>query len=369
MGESVARDVASSEATRAVESVLREAGGGRLAGVRIGYEGGRRVHVVQFARGGWLCAATVDALTGEVTEIRDEGLPFAGPEFEPTAGPESHPVTARLDFRTVWDVRTAWDDESLAHVATDAGVGVVRLSRDFGWTLVVEDHHTTGYGATRHVAPVPGGVVAATGDGRVFRLDGAGRVSWENRLSGAPYGINVDLDGRRALIATDRGTVELDTRTGTHLESLAGPVRAAAYLPGGDRVLAGHRGDLVVVDATGAARWRIRLDGFTSRIWTRGERIYTAGEGGLREIVAGEGIVARWSAPSTGSAENAVVIGDAVFTCSGGSRLDRHGYATAAYHGRADVFAGPEAVTALSAGGRRWLLAGHRDGLLSARAV
>lgn len=172
MRETTARDTwPSLDVAGAVDAALREAGGGRVAGVRMTHECGRRVAVVQFVRGNWLCAARVDTLTGEVTSILDEGLPAAPADV---SGGTGVAVTARLDFRTVWDVRAAADDPAVAYVATDAGVGVVRLSRGVDWTLVVDDHHTSGRGATRQVVPVPGGVLATTVDGRVFRMDTAG---------------------------------------------------------------------------------------------------------------------------------------------------------------------------------------------------
>jgi hypothetical protein len=187
---------------RAVDAVLREAGGGRMAGVRIAYEFGRRVYVVQFVRGTWLCAATVDAATGEVLSILDDGLPVAQTD---TSRQAAAAVTAQLDVRTVWDVQTSVDDPAAAYVATDTGVAAVRLCRDLGWTLVVEDHHPTGFASTRRLAPVPGGVVAITADAWVFRMDTAGHLKWETRLAGCPHGIAADVAGTRVLVATNAG--------------------------------------------------------------------------------------------------------------------------------------------------------------------
>ncbi|MEV4703282.1 hypothetical protein [Actinoplanes sp. NPDC049316] len=368
MSETTARDTAASlEAARAVDAALREAGGGRVAAVRAAYEFGRRVLVVQFVRGSWLCAATVDPETGEVTSIVDEGLPSAPPGTAAVAGP---PVTTRLGFRTVWDIRAADDDPGLVYAATDAGVGVVRLRSDIGWTLTVEDHHTTGFGATRQVVPVPGGVVGGTADGRVFRLDAAGRVGWEIRVPAAPHTATADAAGTRVLVATNAGALELDARTGQFLGLFGGPVRAAAYLSNGDRVLAGHRGELLVVTPAGQPRWCLPQGEFPERLWVHDDRVYVAGEGGLKEIVVGEGVVARWSAPAAESVESAVVVDGWVFTCAGGTRLERHGYATAGYHGPVpEAYANPEVIAVARAGDRPWLVAGHRDGLLSARQV
>lgn len=72
-------------------------------------------------------------------------------------------------------------------------------------------------------------------------------------MPGSPYTIAVDSTGSRLLVATNAGALELDARSGQLLGLLDGPVRAAAYLANGDRVLAGQRGDLLVVTAGGDA--------------------------------------------------------------------------------------------------------------------
>jgi hypothetical protein len=356
----------SADIARAVHAVLREAGGGRMAGVRIAYEFGRRVCVVQFVRGSWLCAATVDAATGEVLSIQDEGLPAAQTD---TSGEVAPAVTAELAVDTVWDVQATVEDPAAGYVATDAGVAVVRLCRDISWTLIVEDHHPTGFAAIRRLASVPGGVLAITGDGRVFRMDSAGRLVWETRLPGCPHSIAADTAATRVLVATNAGAVELDARTGALLGLFGGPARAATFLPNGNRAVAGHRGDLLVATPTGETRWRMELGELPERLWVDHDRLFMVGEGGVKEIVVGEGVVARWSAPGADTVDDAVVIDGSVFTVSGGSRLDRHGYATAGYHGRLGHATDPETVTVLEAGRQPWLLVGHRDGRLSARPV
>jgi hypothetical protein len=349
-----------------VNAALREAGGGRMAGVRIAYEFGKRVYVVQFVRGTWLCAATVDAATGAVLSILGEGLPVAQAD---TSGEVPVVVTARLGFHPVGDVQPAVEDPAAAYVATEAGVGVVRLFRDIGWTLVVEDHHPTGFAPTRRLAAVPGGVLATTADGQVFRMDTAGRLQWHSRLPCRAHSITADSTGMRVLVATDGGAVELDARTGRCLGLFDGPARAAAYLPDGGRIVAGPRGDLRVTTAEGATRWRMEQGEFPERLWVQHERIFVAGTGGLKEIAVGEGVVARWSVPAAETVDHGVVINGSVFTVSGGSRLDRHGYATAGYHGRLARFVEPAAITVIEAGRRPWLLVGHQDGRLSAQPV
>ena len=105
-------------------------------------------------------------------------------------------------------------------------------------------------------------------------------------------------------------------------------------------------------------------------MWVQTERVYLTGEGGLKEIVPGEGVVARWSAPGTEGVDDAVVAAGRVITCSGGSRLDVHDYATGGYHGVAGTLGGdPEALTVVNADRRPWLIVGHRDGTVSARPI
>src|SRR5262249_7177186 len=106
----------------AVDRALREAGGGRGAGVRLGEESGASVYRVQFVRGDWLCTATVDRATGVVLGIVDEGGLIAGPEPRTPSGPGR---VTRLAFRTVWDAQAAVDRPDRAYIATDAGVAVV----------------------------------------------------------------------------------------------------------------------------------------------------------------------------------------------------------------------------------------------------
>ncbi|MEU8608535.1 PepSY domain-containing protein [Actinoplanes sp. NPDC048791] len=367
MAETAAQETwSSASVARAVDAALREAGGGRMAGVRIAYEFGRRVFVVQFVRGSWLCAATVDAATGEVLSILDEGPPVAQTD---TSGAAGTAVTAQLAARTVWDMQPTVEDPAAAYVATDAGLAVVRLCRDLDWTLVVEDHHPTGFAAIRRLASVPGGVIAGTADGRMFRMDTAGRLVWETRMPGCPHRISADTTATRVLLATNAGTVELDARTGTLLGLFGGAARAAAFLANGDRAIAGHRGDLLVTTPSGETRWRMDQGELPERLWLHHDRLFVAGEGGVKEIVVGEGVVARWSVPGADSVDDAVVIDGSVFTISDGSRLDRHSYATAGYHAGPAQVNDPETITVLGAGRQPWLLVGHRDGRLSARPV
>jgi hypothetical protein len=353
----------------AVDLALREAGGGRLAGVRVEREFGRVAYLVQFVRGSWLCTATVDARSGEVTTILDDGAGLTmAADDQPGPGKRS---TLRLPFRTVWDACPAVDDPTACYIATDAGIAVVRLRPAGARVLLREAHHETGFGSTRQVVSVPGGVVGMTADGRVFRLDRDGRCRWNTRLPAFPYTVAADDGVTRLLVATNAGAIELGAACGKFLGTVGDglPVRAAGYLPGGRRVLAGHRGDVSLIDPGGALRWSWEQGEYPERLWVDRDRVYLAGEGGVKEVVPGEGVVCRWSDPSAENVESAVVAGGRVFTCAPGSHVSRHGYATAAFHGPvAAMPAHPEVITAVG-DDDPWLVVGHRGGLISAHAV
>ena len=164
----------------AVDRALREAGGGRLAGVRVEREFGRVSYLVQFVRGTWLCTATVDARTGEVTSILDDGAGIAvTPDDRTGRGRRS---TLRLAFRTVWDACPAVDDPAACYVATDAGIAVVLLRPAAARVLVRESQQPRVAPPSGSWPSVPGGVVGVTADGRVFRMDRDGSCRWETML-------------------------------------------------------------------------------------------------------------------------------------------------------------------------------------------
>jgi hypothetical protein len=368
---------------RATDAALREAGGGRVAGVRLRREYGRTVYAVQFVRGDWLCTATVDAATRDVTSIVNDSdtADEAGAGWEDSEGhcdlPEATGCCTQLSLahRMIWDVQAATDDRSAAYVATDAGVSVVRLRQDvIGWSLDLEAAHTTGYGSTRQVAAVPGGVVGVTGDGRVFRIDRDGARRWDVRLPAPPYTVSVTEAGDRILVATNAGAVELDADDGRILGTYGvdGPVRAATYLACGDRVLVSHSGCLVVLHADdGSVRWCCDQGEYPERVWVYNGRIYLAGEGGLKEIVVGQGVVCRWPAPAGGAVESAVIADGWVYTCSPEVSVTVHGYATSDFAGLAPGLPShPEVITLLRlASGLPVLLVADRSGVLSAHRL
>jgi hypothetical protein len=353
----------------ATEAALREAGGGRVAGVRLIEGLHRTVYAVQFVRGDWLCTASVDAGTGVVTSIVNDG-DGAWADPGPLVRPRAEGVlTLQLGHRTVRDLATGAEDPAIVYVATDAGVSSVRVGRHGMYPL---GEHRTGFGATRQLAVLPGGVAGITGDGWVFRLR-AGRVVWQTRVPGVPY--TVTAGPGRILVATNAGGIELDTVDGRELSRHdvdGASVRAGAYLPSGERVLVSHSGTVLVLPAgAGAPRWRFEQGEYPERVWVDDDRVYVAGEGGLKEIVPGEGVVCRWSTPLRETVESAVLAGGRVYTCAPGVHLAVHGCATAAYAGH---LGGLPSVPDVIAPGRdpsgaALLLAGHRGGLLSAHRL
>jgi hypothetical protein len=353
----------------ATNAVLREAGGGRVAGVRLIEGLHRTVYAVQFVRGDWLCTAAVDAGTGVVTSIVNDGdgtRDDPGPLVRPRA---EGVLTLDLGHRTIGDLAASAEDPAVVYVATDAGVSCVRVGRHGMYLLT---GHVTGLGATRQVAVLPGGVAGITSDGWVFRLR-ADRVVWQTRVPGVPY--TVAAGPGRVLVATNAGGIELDIVDGRELsrhEVDGGPARAGAYLPSGERVLVSHHGTILVLPAgAGAARWRFEQGEYPERVWAAGDRMYVAGEGGLKEIVPGEGVVGRWSTPMRDTVKSAVLAGGRVYTCAPGLHLAVHGYAAAAYAGHLDGLPDAPEVTApgRDPSGAPLLLAGHRGGLISAHRL
>lgn len=264
------------------------------------------------------------------------------------------------------------DEDAVAYLATGAGVAVVRLGGEADDLLGLEAEHVTGYGPTRRVAGVPGGVVGITGDGRAFRLDRDGRPRWERRLPAPAVAVAATTAGDRVLVATTVGAVELDAADGrvTHEHRVAGPaLRAALWLPSGNRVLVTRAGTVVVLHGgDGSELWRYEQGEYPERAWPQDGRIYLAGQGGIKEIAVGEGVVCRWSPPGSGALTDAVVVHGTVYACSPAAGLTAYEYAT----GRAlgPVREVPRCPGVIAAGrdvaGAPFLLVGHRGGLVSA---
>ncbi len=294
---------------------------------------------------------------GEIVRLDAEG------EFRGAAG---------FRRQAVWDVQPAPDDPRTLYCATDTGVAVVAV-RDSaaGPMLRVEAEHATGFGFTRRVAPLPDGWLGITRDRRVFRAGRDGVLRWSGELPALPHTIAASPDGTRALAATNAGAVELDAADGRRLEAFdvdGLPVWAATYLPDGDRLLVTRNGVIVLLDAAdGGVRWRFDQGEYPKRLWFQDGRAFITGDGGVKEVVVGQGVVCRWSKLLSNTVENAAVDDDLVCAGSYGMQLAGYDRETGELLGLLEEL--PDYPKALSmvhdAAGVPYLLVGCRTGLLS----
>ncbi|MFE3737305.1 WD40 repeat domain-containing protein [Streptomyces sp. NPDC059134] len=308
--------------------------------------------------------------------------------------------------QAVWDIQPSPEDPATLYCATDTGVTVVRIRETAGGPMTeVTAEHPTGFGFTRRVAPVRSagrsGWLGVTRDHRVFRTDhtghsdhtdhtdhdgqdgrgggrgggdggtGAAALRWSAELPALPHTVAVSPDGARALVATNAGAVEVDTADGHLLDTFTVdglPVWAAAYLPDGDRLLVTRNGVIVVLDrADASVRWRFDQGEYPKRLWIQSGRAYLTGDGGVKELVVGEGVVARWLKLLSNTVENAVVGDGLVIASSYGMQLAAYDYTTGAFLGLfEDLPDYPKALHLLhGADGAPYLLVGCRTGLLS----
>ncbi|OEV12036.1 PQQ-binding-like beta-propeller repeat protein [Streptomyces nanshensis] len=277
--------------------------------------------------------------------------------------------------QAVWDIQAAPHDPGTLYCATDTGVAVVRVveaESSGGPMLRVEAEHTTALGFTRRVAPLASGWVGITRDHRVFRSEADGTLRWNRELPALPHTVAVSPDGSRALVATNAGAVELDTgegRESARFDVDGLPVWAGVYLPDGRRVLVTRNGVITVLDAGDGAEvmWRFDQGEYPKRIRAEEDRIYVVGDGGLKEIVIGLGVVARWAKLLSNTVENAVIADGLVCAVSYGMQLAAYDYESTRFRGLLeDLPDYPKAMTVLrSASGTAYLLLGHRTGLLS----
>jgi outer membrane protein assembly factor BamB len=272
--------------------------------------------------------------------------------------------------QAVWDVQADTDDPSVVYLATDSGVTVARTGADgAGPMLRIEADHPTGTGFVRRVAAVPGGVVGITRDRRTFRIDRDGRHRWGTALPALPHTVAATADGSRILIATNAGAIELDGTDGTEIarHDVDGlPVWAGVYLPDGRIVLVTRNGVIVLLH-DGVPRWRLEQGEYPKRMWVQDGRVYVVGDGGLKEIVVGEGVVCRWSKLLSNTVENAVIADGLVYACSYGMQVAAYDHATSAFVGlMEDLPDYPKALAVLrTESGTPYLLVGCRGGLLS----
>lgn len=286
--------------------------------------------------------------------------------------------SAGVRRQAVWDVQPAPRDPGhpdragKLYCATDTGVAVVRVADSAaGPMLHIEAEHTTGFGFTRRVAPLRDGWIGITRDRRVFRSGEDGVLRWSRELPALPHTVAVSPDGSRALVATNAGGVELDAADGTEravLDVEGLPVWASAYLPGGERVLITRNGVVVVLDpADGSVVWRFDQGEYPKRAWTEDGRLYVVGDGGLKEIVVGVGVAARWSKILSNTVENAVIADGLVCAVSYGMQLVAYDYESTRFAGLLeDLPDYPKALVVVrNEGGAPYLLLGCRTGLLS----
>ncbi|BCJ60708.1 hypothetical protein Jiend_41300 [Micromonospora endophytica] len=283
-------------------------------------------------------------------------------------------VITRMRFhrQAVWDLQPAPGDPRTLYCATDSGVAVVRVRDDaVGPMVEVEAEHQTGFGFTRRVAALSDGWLGISRDWKVFRADRDGSARWDRNLPGLPHTVAVHPLGARALVATNAGAVELDVADGTELGTFQVdglPVWAGVYLPSGDRLLVTRNGVIVTLDGVdGTVRWRFDQGEYPKRAWTQDGRVYIVGDGGLKEVVPGVGVVCRWSKLLSNTVENAVVVDGLVCASSYGMQLAAFDHQDGRLLGLLeDLPDYPKALAVVpDRSGTPFLLVGARSGLLS----
>lgn len=294
---------------------------------------------------------------GEVIQLDAEGRYIRGLGFPRQA---------------VWDIQPSREDSRMLYCGTDSGVAVVRVHDSIaGPFLQVEAEHTTGFGFTRRLAAISSGWLGITRDRKVFRADRDGTLRWHRDLPVLLHTVAVSPNQSRALVATNTGAMELATADGNHLTTFGVdglPIWAGTYLPSGDRVVVTRNGVIVVFDAAdGTELWRLEQTEYPKRSWVQDGRLYVVGDGGLKEIVIGEGVTRRFYELLSNTIENAVVSDGLVCASSYGMQLAAYEYATGEFVGfLEDLPDYPKALCMVRDGpGTLFLLVGCRTGLLS----
>lgn len=279
----------------------------------------------------------------------------------------------RLGFarQAVWDIQPAVGDPTTLYCATDSGVAVVDVWQDAGGpTVQVRAEHHTGYGFTRRVVALSDGWLGITRDHKAFRAGADGGLRWTAALPALPHTAAVSPDGDRVLVGTNAGAVELDAATGRirtvhSVDEM--PVWAVAWRPTGERILITHNGVIVVLDADGQPTWRFHQGEYPKRAWWQDDRLYVVGDGGLKEIEVGVGVVCRWTKLMDNTVENALIVDGMVVTCSYGMQLATYDHLSADFRGIVeDLPDYPKGLYVLRDADRRpVVLVGMRGGLLS----
>ncbi|GAB2948305.1 PQQ-binding-like beta-propeller repeat protein [Streptomyces heilongjiangensis] len=284
-------------------------------------------------------------------------------------------VTARAPFRPqcVWDLQADPADPRTLYAATDDGVAVVRAGGTAAAPLLsVTAHHVTGLGFTRRIQPVPDGWIGVTWDGKVVRAGRDGGLLWTSAMPALSHTVAVSPDGRRALVATNAGAVELDTATGRTVGLLdvdGLPVWAATYLPTGERVVGTRTGELRAFDAhdtTVTWRLRLRLGEYVKRLWSDAHHLYVTGSDGLKQIPHhGARIERRYVELLDNTVENGAVHAGTVCAVSYGCQIAAYDRHTGELTGLVEDLPGePKGVAVIRVDDETFLVVGGRGGYL-----
>jgi outer membrane protein assembly factor BamB len=270
--------------TRAGEVVLLDAARGAV----------RRRRTLTRAGGGAVALWATPALVGDVLVLAAPGLGLVGLDAVTLAerwrGPRRF-VAIRSAGAARADGARAWLCAGDHLVAVDAGTGAVVVDHLVGDRC---------YGAPG-LAP-GGGVVVASRDGGVTRVDRDGRVRWRAVTSpGADNDSGVTVTSDLVVLGSNDGHVHaFDLTTGTRRWEQGRPgwvVSTPASEPGGDTFFVGDDGDglSALAGATGAERWRARTGGdvASSPLIVGGLVVHGSHDGTLRAWDAATG-AARW---------------------------------------------------------------------------
>ncbi|MFE0135406.1 hypothetical protein ACFWY6_28105 [Streptomyces sp. NPDC059037] len=241
-----------------------------------------------------------------------------------------------------WSMTPAANRQDWLYCGTDDGVAVIeaRDAPSGGFTLVQIGHHDTNFGMIRDLAVVPGGYVGLGQREMVFRADQHGELLWQTPLDDFGVGLAVSADAPRVLVATGVGALELCTETGNRLNqfSLDGvPLSAAAYGPGGERILGNNEGVLCAYapDAETELAW-LSVGSAPRHIWTQGGAIYVLTSERLLEISAERSEISRSWGGDLKNATAALVADGRVHVATADGEMHTYDQATGARLGVVD---------------------------------
>ncbi|MGK5533893.1 outer membrane protein assembly factor BamB family protein [Streptomyces sp. URMC 129] len=275
-----------------------------------------------------------------------------------------------------WHMAPALDRENRLYCGTDDGVAVLtaRETRHGGVSLSQSDRHDSSFGMVRQVAAVPGGYLGLGHREVVFRADHEGALLWSTPLDDLGVGFALSDDGRRALVATGVGAVELDVATGARLDQLSFdgiPLSAAAYGPGGQRILGNHEAGVCAFAADSATElWWTGLATPALHLWTQDGSVYARTSDGLLELDPHRGDVLRQWGGDLRDVTVALVTGGHVYLACSEGELYVYDHITGE---RTDLISGlpdlPRTLLSVRSGeGPEHLVVGGRGGYLSTYA-